>query len=72
MRGSDEDYSMATRARLVDRLRVLLAGRAAEEVPPPLFPDCLQSAYGKGGEMAVLTQHAQETSIIVLQSRTVK
>ena len=32
MRGDDEDYTMATKQRLVDRLRVILAGRAAEEV----------------------------------------
>lgn len=34
MRGDDEDYTMATKQRLVDRLRVILAGRAAEEVRP--------------------------------------
>ena len=32
LRGSDEDYTMTTRARLLERLRVILAGRAAEEV----------------------------------------
>ena len=36
MRGADEDYSMATKARLIERLRVLLAGRAAEEVQFPI------------------------------------
>ncbi|KAK9792719.1 hypothetical protein WJX73_003140 [Symbiochloris irregularis] len=32
LRGSDEDYTMSTRARLQQRLRVILAGRAAEDV----------------------------------------
>ena len=31
-RGRDEDYLLVTRGRALDRLRVLLAGRAAEEV----------------------------------------
>lgn len=35
MRGDDEDYTMSTKGRLVDRLRVILAGRAAEEVTSP-------------------------------------
>ena len=39
MRGDDEDYTMATKQRLVDRLRVILAGRAAEEVSH-LFEVC--------------------------------
>ena len=37
MRGDDEDYTMSTKGRLVDRLRVILAGRAAEEVTSLLF-----------------------------------
>ena len=32
LRGSDEDYTMTTRARLMERIRVLVAGRAAEDV----------------------------------------
>jgi len=36
MRGDDEDYTLSTKGRLVDRMRVILAGRAAEEVGP--FP----------------------------------
>ncbi|KAI7845492.1 hypothetical protein COHA_001038 [Chlorella ohadii] len=31
-RGRDEDYVILTRGRLLDRIRVLLAGRAAEEI----------------------------------------
>lgn len=31
-RGRDEDYIIMTRGRLLDRIRVVLAGRAAEEV----------------------------------------
>ena len=31
-RGRDEDYVIMTRGRLLDRIRVVLAGRAAEEV----------------------------------------
>ena len=31
LRGDDEDYTMTTRARLLERIRVTLAGRAAEE-----------------------------------------
>lgn len=31
-RGRDEDYLIMTRGRLLDRIRVMLAGRAAEEV----------------------------------------
>jgi hypothetical protein len=31
-RGRDEDYLVMTRGRLLDRIRVVLAGRAAEEV----------------------------------------
>ena len=34
LRGADEDYTMATRSRLLERLRVVLAGRAAEEARP--------------------------------------
>ncbi|KAK9817111.1 hypothetical protein WJX72_009705 [[Myrmecia] bisecta] len=32
LRGEDEQYTMTTRARLLERLRVVVAGRAAEEV----------------------------------------
>ncbi len=32
LRGEDEDYTMATKGRLLQRLRVIVAGRAAEEV----------------------------------------
>jgi len=32
LRGDDEDYTMTTRARLLERIRVTLAGRAAEEL----------------------------------------
>ena len=32
LRGEDEDYTMTTRARLLERIRVTLAGRAAEEI----------------------------------------
>ena len=32
LRGDDEDYTMSTRARMMERLQVILAGRAAEEV----------------------------------------
>lgn len=31
-RGTDEDYVVTTRGKLLDRLRALLAGRAAQEV----------------------------------------
>ncbi|KAL3161042.1 hypothetical protein ABBQ38_009425 [Trebouxia sp. C0009 RCD-2024] len=32
LRGDDEDYTMTTRGRMMERLQVILAGRAAEEV----------------------------------------
>jgi hypothetical protein len=32
LRGPDEDYTMTTKGRLLERLHVILAGRAAEEV----------------------------------------
>jgi len=32
LRGSDDDYIMTTRSRLLERIRVLIAGRAAEDV----------------------------------------
>mmetsp|Transcript_16982 Transcript_16982/g.42620 ORF Transcript_16982/g.42620 Transcript_16982/m.42620 type:complete len:855 (+) Transcript_16982:187-2751(+) len=32
LRGGDEDYTMTTKARLLERIRVLAAGRAAEDV----------------------------------------
>ena len=38
LRGSDEDYTLTTRARLLERIRVTLAGRAAEEVLLPGGP----------------------------------
>ena len=37
LRGSDEDYTMSTKGRMLERLHVLLAGRAAEEVRKPLL-----------------------------------
>ena len=42
-RGNDEDYIIMTKGRLVDRVRVILAGRAAEEV---MFG--VPSTYGTG------------------------
>ena len=32
LRGADEEYTMSTKGRMLERLRVILAGRAAEEV----------------------------------------
>lgn len=32
LRGDDENYTMTTRGRMMERLQVILAGRAAEEV----------------------------------------
>lgn len=32
LRGDDEDYTMSTRGRMLERIRVVLAGRAAEQV----------------------------------------
>jgi hypothetical protein len=32
LRGPDEDYTMSTKGRMLERMRVILAGRAAEEV----------------------------------------
>lgn len=32
LRGDDEEYTLATRGRMMERLQVILAGRAAEEV----------------------------------------
>lgn len=40
-RGNDEDYIIMTKGRLLDRIRVVLAGRAAEEVW-----DGVPSTYG--------------------------
>ena len=37
LRGADEDYTMSTKGRMLERLRVILAGRAAEEVRIPCF-----------------------------------
>ena len=34
-RGGDDSYVMATYSRLLQRLRVILAGRAAEQVSGP-------------------------------------
>lgn len=31
LRGPDEDYTMSTKGRMLERLRVIMAGRAAEE-----------------------------------------
>lgn len=60
-RGDDEDYTMATKQHLMDRLRIIMAGRAAEEVTsyhkpagiqtPCLWlrsgsiPECLQDCW---------------------------
>lgn len=38
LRASDEDYTLTTRARLLERIRVTLAGRAAEETLLPGGP----------------------------------
>ena len=35
LRNPDEDYTMSTKGRLLERLQVILAGRAAEEVTCP-------------------------------------
>lgn len=35
LRGDDESYTLTTRARLLERIKVILAGRAAEEVVLP-------------------------------------
>lgn len=32
LRGDDEEYTLATRGRMMERLQVILAGRAAEEI----------------------------------------
>ncbi len=32
LRGNDEDYTLSTRARILERIRVTLAGRAAEDM----------------------------------------
>ena len=32
LRGDDEEYTLSTRGRMMERLQVILAGRAAEEV----------------------------------------
>lgn len=37
LRGPDEDYTMSTKGRMFERVRVILAGRAAEEVCPALL-----------------------------------
>ena len=34
LRGADEDYTMSTKGRMMERLHVILGGRAAEEVLP--------------------------------------
>ncbi|CAD7702334.1 unnamed protein product [Ostreobium quekettii] len=47
-RGQDEDYTMTTKARLLERVRVILAGRAAEE----LVLGCATSYAVKDMEMA--------------------
>jgi ATP-dependent Zn protease len=38
LRSSDEDYTLTTRGRLLERIRVTLAGRAAEEALLPGGP----------------------------------
>ncbi|CAD7703964.1 unnamed protein product [Ostreobium quekettii] len=47
-RGKDEDYTMTTKVRLLERVRVILAGRAAEE----LVLGCATSYAVKDLEMA--------------------
>ena len=37
LRGADEDYTMSTKGRMLERLHVILAGRAAEEVRTSRF-----------------------------------
>ena len=32
LRGADEEYTMSTKGRMLERLHVILGGRAAEEV----------------------------------------
>ena len=55
-RGRDEDYLISTRGRLMDRVRVVLAGRAAEEVAlgvPSTYAvsDIRVSQEGGGGSL---------------------
>lgn len=46
LRGPDEDYTMSTKGRMLERLRVIMAGRAAEEVCT-LSPSFSLSAGGE-------------------------
>ena len=68
LRGADEDYTMSTKGRMLERLRVILAGRAAEEVRTSHFrlASVLCNSI-KGREMAALAwswqlggQHVQD------------
>lgn len=42
LRGPDEDYTMSTKGRMLERLRVIMAGRAAEQVCT-VFPSAIVS-----------------------------
>jgi cell division protease FtsH len=53
LRGDDETYSMSTRARMLDRLKVMLAGRAAEEV---MYTDPSTHALGDMVDATVLAR----------------
>ena len=46
LRGADEDYTMSTKGRMLERLHVILAGRAAEEVHTSCFLTSGQSIAG--------------------------
>ncbi len=55
LRGPDEDYTMSTKGRMLERVRVILAGRAAEEVrPSPCFTTASRSTcmlYSEASEV---------------------
>ena len=53
LRGSDEDYTMTTRSRLLERLRVILAGRATEEVVLA-HSDCCMNVLGPAEDIQAL------------------
>lgn len=53
LRGDDETYCMSTRARMLDRLKVMLAGRAAEEV---MYTDPSTHALGDMVDATVLAR----------------
>ena len=57
-RGRDEDYLITTRGRLLDRIRVVLAGRAGEEVllgsPSTYGVSDLRVRGGGGGWLLLL------------------